>query len=313
MKPYLLLFIAALSLDGHSGELLQDFSECRVKTPSSCDAQSDYAVERINCYKKIIEDHQRCERNVEARIAKEKKIAELKIKNDKEKIRKDAWDILEKKYEKEAIAITGDFEKKKVDEVELSKKFKSYNSAINRLVLKASEVMRPRVQKHLTAAHALNALMGVSLAEFEEQLPSFTLANEELLRETSRIIKNFESYHTHYVSEIQRTSQFDDNRSHYLKLMEESQHLSSEVYDMHRSILSLKEQFLAKSLNVKNRAEGEKGIKRGEFLVSELFKARKELSSLTGEEKDSLQVKVDFLTKYCLIEYKNHPQVCQEY
>lgn len=313
MKPYFIFLLGMISFEGVARDLLNDFSECRIKTLSACDRQTDYAVARINCYKKLIEDHKRCERNVELRIRKERNASDLKTKNDKERIKKEAWSLLEQKYEKEALVMTGDLEKKKIDEIELSKKFKAYNSILSRQVIKAGEAMRKRVDQHLQEAHKLNALIGKSLNDFEQRTPKFLQDNEKLLKETERIIKNFESYFSHYQSEIYRLSQFEDNRGHYLKLMDESRNLSYEIYDMQQALLSIKNQLETKSLDIKNRSEDHRGIKRGEHLVTELFKARKELVNLRGEEKESLQVKVDFLTKYCLIEYENNPEVCREY
>src|SRR5690606_1150582 len=99
MRAYLLFLVGVISIEGQARDLMNDFSECRrIKTEALCDLESDYAVERINCYKKIIENHKRCERNVTLRIRKEKDATDLRVKNEKDKIKKEAWDIIEKKY-----------------------------------------------------------------------------------------------------------------------------------------------------------------------------------------------------------------------
>lgn len=313
MKPYLLLLLGLITLDGNARNLLDDFSECRVKNRSACDAESDYAVKRINCYQQIIEEHKRCEQNVLSRISRERNVSYLKAKNVKDNVKKEAWSILEKKYEEEALEITSDLEKKKIDDIELARKFRSYNSFLSRQVIMATQGLRPRVSAHLKSAHDLNSLIGKSLQDFENKVRPFQEENKKLLENVERIIKNFESYFSYYQGEIDRTSQFDDNKAHYLNLMDESKNLIYEAYEMQRALLSLNQQFEAKATSLKSRSEDHQGIKRGEHLVTELFKARKELKNSAGEDKETLQAKVEFLTKYCLIEYQNNPQVCQEY
>ncbi|MFA7614005.1 MAG: hypothetical protein WCY48_07185, partial [Candidatus Caldatribacteriota bacterium] len=97
-RPYLFLFLGLMSLEGHARNLLNDFSECRIKSRAACDAESDYVVERINCYQRIIEDHKRCEQNVLSRISRERNVSYLKAKNVKDNAKKEAWSILERKY-----------------------------------------------------------------------------------------------------------------------------------------------------------------------------------------------------------------------
>lgn len=313
MKVSLFILLGLVAFEVYSRELLNDFSECQIKTQESCDAQSEYALTRINCYKKIAEDRRLCEKNVNNRIAKERNAARLKSQHEKNKIRDKAWVLLESKYESEAQVIINDSEKRKMDRIAISQKLKAYHSAVNRQVLKASEALRPRVDKQFKEAHTTNALLGKSLDEFTQKASELKKTNDLILKDINRIIYNFETYFNHYQSEINTSARFEENKDHYLKILEESKKLVFEVYDMQRALMTLGEQIDNKMVNINQRAQGDQGIKRGEFLVTELFKARKKLKEAMGDDREEHQIKVNYLSKYCLLEYQENPAMCEEH